>query len=183
MIEQNPGARWASPAMQDHLRRRHRAERRFRRAGAVAIGLALLGLVTLLASIARNGWSAFRATEVQLDVAFDPALFEGIAEASRADREALLAGADYAALVRSALRAQFPEVEGRPALRELSGLVSAGAREELRTAVIADPALIGATRAFWLPADDEVDLYRKGRISSGVAEEDRHLSDAQLAWI
>src|SRR6185436_1722420 len=100
MIEPNPGARWASREMQDHLRQRHRAERWFRRAGAIAIGLALLGLATLLASIAANGWTAFRTTEIRLDIAFDPALFEGVAEAAPADREALLAGADYAALVR-----------------------------------------------------------------------------------
>src|SRR5687768_14438779 len=122
MTEPNPGARWASRAMQDHLRRRHRAERRFRYAGAVAIGLALLG------SIASNGWSAFRATEIRLDVVFDPALFDGVAQAPPDERAALLAGADYGALVRNALRAMFPTVEERQALRELMELVSAGAR-------------------------------------------------------
>src|SRR2546426_702616 len=86
-----PGARWASPAMQAHLRRRHRAERRFRHAGAVAIGLALLGLAMLLASIAATGWTAFRATEIRLDVVFDPSVFEGVANASPAERDALIA--------------------------------------------------------------------------------------------
>jgi phosphate transport system permease protein len=169
--------------MQAHLHRRHRAERRFRRAGVIAIGLALLGLATLLASVAVNGWSAFRATEIQLDVTFDPALFAGVAEAAPPDRDALLAGADYAALVRSALRALFPAVEGRQPLRELQALVSAGAREELRAAAVAEPTLIGTTRTFWLPADDEVDLYRKGGVLRDVTEGDRSLSDAQLAWI
>jgi phosphate transport system permease protein len=183
MIDPNPGARWASREMQDHLRRRHRAERRFRRAGAIAIGLALVGLATLLASIAANGWSAFRTTEIRLDVAFDPALFEGAADAPPGEREAMLAGADYAALVRNALRALFPAVEGHQEVRQLTALVSAGAREQLRDALAADPSLIGATRTFWLTADDEVDLYQKGRISREVAESDRGLSDAQLAWI
>lgn len=180
---ENPGARWASPAMQAHLRRRHRAERWFRRAGAGAIGLAMLGLAALLASITATGWKAFRATEIQLDVTFDPATFEGAAEAPAGEREALIDGADYAALVRNALRAQFPAVEGRQPLRELAGLVSTGARNALRAEVIADPGLIGQTRAYWLPADDEVDLYRKGAISREVSEGDRHLSDAQLGWI
>jgi phosphate transport system permease protein len=179
----SPGARWASPAMQKQLRRRHRAERHFQLAGAIAIGLALLGLGALLASIVTTGWSAFRATEIQLDVFFEPASFEGWAEAPHDERDALLGGADYAALVRSALHALFPEVEGRGPLRELAGLVSTGARDELREAVIADPALVGTTRTFWLLADDEVDLYRKDVISRDTAEADRHLSDAQLAWI
>src|SRR5262245_6072292 len=183
MTEGTPGARWASPAMQAHLRRRHRAERWFRRAGAAAIDLALLGLAALLASITATGWTAFRATEIRLDVVFDPALFEGVAGEPSADREALIEGADYAALVRNALRVQFPAVEGRQPLRELSGLVSSGARDMLRAAVTADPGLIGQARAFWLPADDEVDLYRKGRISREVSEGDRHLSDIQLGWV
>ncbi len=169
--------------MQQHLRRRHRAERRFRRAGAVAIGLALLGLATLLASIAANGFSAFRSTEILLDVTFEPSIFEGVAEASRTDRDELLARADYAALVRGAIRGLFPEVEGRRPLRDLQHLVSSGARAELRLAVIADPTSIGTTRALWLPADDEVDAYWKGDVSRDVPESDRRLSDAQLAWI
>ncbi len=183
MTDQSHGARWSSPGMQAHLRRRHRAERRFRRAGAIAIGLALLGLATLLTSITANGWTAFRATEIQLDVAFDPAVFAGVAEASPDERLALIAGADYALLVRDALRAQFPDVEERLALRELSSLLSSGARKELRAAVMAEPALIGTTRSFWLQADDEVDLYRKGHGAGDVLEADRNLSDAQLAWI
>src|SRR5688572_25057716 len=179
----NPGARWASPAMQSHLRRRHRAERRFRRAGAVAIGLALLGLATLLISVTATGWSAFRASEIRLDIAFDPAVFAAAPEATPAERADLIAGADYAALVRNALRVLFPAVEGRQELRQLMELVSTGAREELRALVVADPIVIGTTRTLWLPVDDEVDLYRKGHISRDLAESDRSLSDAQLAWI
>src|SRR5262245_51936695 len=133
--QQSPGARWASPAMQAHLRRRHRAERWFRRAGAGAIGLALLGLAALLTSVTATGWRAFRATEIRRDVPLDPALFEGIAEAPPAERESLIDGADYAALVRNALRAQFPAVEGRQPLRQLAGLVSSGARDLLRAEV------------------------------------------------
>jgi phosphate transport system permease protein len=180
MTDPNPGKRWASPAMQDHLRRRYRAERRFRRAGAVAIGLALLGLATLLASIVAKGWSAFRSTQIRLDVVFDPALFE---DENEADPAARIANADYAALVRNALRALFPEAEGHRELRELSGLVSTSAREQLREVVTADPGVIGGTRALWVLADDEVDLYAKGFTSRSVPESDRHLSDAQLARI
>src|SRR5258705_3887945 len=108
MTELSPGARWASPAMQEHLRRRHRAERRFRRAGVIAIGLALLGLVTPLASIAVNGFSAFRATEIGLDVFFDPALFPGsLADAPYEQRASALAQVDYGAVLRNALESRF----------------------------------------------------------------------------
>jgi phosphate transport system permease protein len=49
--------------------------------------------------------------------------------------------------------------------------------------VLADPALIGRTVSMWLPADDEVDLFVKGRVSRESAESERRLSDVQIAWI
>jgi hypothetical protein len=113
MTDPNPGARWASPAMQDHLRRRHRAERRFRRAGRVAIALALLGLATLLASIVVNGWSAFRATEIQLDVAFDPALFEGVARPRRRARTRCSRAPTTRRSCATRCARSFPDVEAR----------------------------------------------------------------------
>jgi phosphate transport system permease protein len=159
--------------MQERLRRRHRAERRFRRAGAVAIGLALVGLATLMASISVNGFSAFRATEIGLDVFFDPAVFP--ARAQDAD-------VDYGALVRTALLRRFTASD-HSSQRELQRLLSSAAREELSEVVADDPSVIGTTRTVWLTADDEVDVYWKGGASRDLPEGDRHLSDAQLAWI
>ena len=183
MTEATPGARWASAAMKERLRRRHRAERRFRRAGAAAIGLAVAGLAVLLGSIAANGFGAFRTSEVRLDVHFDPEVFDEALAAEAEARERLLARADYGALVRDALRGIFPEVESRREVRALQGLVSSGAREVLRHAVSADPGVVGSHREIWVPADDEVNLYRKGEMRRDAPEADRRLSDAQLAWI
>jgi phosphate transport system permease protein len=179
----SPGARWASPAMKDHLRRRHRAERRFRRAGVVAIGLALLGLAALLVTITANGLSAFRATEIGLDVFFDPALFPaGLAEMTQEQRTSALADVDFGELLRAALRGRFA-AEDRQTQRELQRLLSSAAREELHDAVVDDPSLIGRTAAIWLTADDEVDVFWKGGASRDVPEGDRQLSDAQVGWI
>jgi len=183
MTEASPGTRWASPEMKEHLRRRHRAERRFRRAGAAAIGLAMAGLAVLLGSITANGFGAFRTTQVLLDVHFDPEVFADWRAAEGEARERALARADYGALVRGALREVFPEVESRREVRALQALVSSGAREVLRDAVTADPGLVDSRREIWLPADDEVDLYRKGDVRRDVPEADRRLGDAQIAWI
>ncbi len=179
----SPGERWASPQMREHLRRRYRAERRFERAGRAAIGLALLGLAVLLATVGANGFQAFRTTELRLDVFFDPQVFAGLDTASADERDQLLARADYGALVRSALERLFPDVEGRSARRALLGLVSSGARDELRDRVTADPSLIGTTHALWVLADDEVDRYWKGEVSEDLSEGERRLSDEQLSWI
>ncbi|MEM7410275.1 MAG: phosphate ABC transporter permease PstA [Myxococcota bacterium] len=165
------------------MRRRLRAERNFRAAGFTAIGLAMAGLAILLGSILSNGLGAFRATEVRLDVTFDPAHFEGLEGLEGDERDRFLARVNYALLVRDAMRELFPEVEGRRNLRKLMGLVSSGARSQLREIVEADPGVIGSSATLWVPADDDVDVYRKGGISREVAEDDRRLSDQELAWI
>jgi phosphate transport system permease protein len=179
MTESHARTRWSSTRMQARLRRRRTAERRFRRLGVAAILTAVASLAVLLASIAWNGAGAFRGAEIALDIHFDAQRF-GAAGAWDA---AAVARADYAALVRDALRALFPEVEGRRDVRALQALASTGARDALRRAVREDPGLIGRTQRFWLPADDEVVLYLRGRVSRETPESERRLSDAQIAWI
>ena len=57
--------------------------------------------------------------------------------------------------MRTALQQIFPEVEGRRELRKLQGLVSVGARSELREELRRDPELIGRRLELWLPASSE----------------------------
>jgi phosphate transport system permease protein len=178
-----PSLRWSTPAMQARLRRRHAAESRFRWLGALAIGLAALALALLLTSIASNGYGAFSRTQIRLDVALDPALIGSLAGLEGVELERAAQGADYGALLRGSLQALFPEVQERSELRLLQSLVSSGARDLLRERVLADPTLVGRTVSLWLPADDEVDMLAKGRISRDVPAEQRRLGDAQLAWI
>ena len=64
MTEPSPAARWSSPEMRARLRRRHVVERRFRRAGIAAVGVALLALATQLGSILASGSSAFVSRSV-----------------------------------------------------------------------------------------------------------------------
>jgi phosphate transport system permease protein len=169
--------------MQRQLRQRHRAERRFRRFAVVAILTAMLSLGVLITSIVWNGSGAFQTAQIRLDIHFAPEVL-GVGNApGEAGFDEALARADYAALVRTALRALFPEVEGRRDVRALQALVSSGARDALRRALREEPARIGSTASFWLPADDEVDLYLRGHISSDTPESARRLSDDQLAWI
>ena len=175
--------RWASSAMQARLARRHRAERRFRRWGLIAICAATATLATLLANIAWNGYSAFLQTQIRLDLELAPELL-GLSGAREGESsEAALARADFGAVVRESLRAIFPEVEARREVRALQGLVSRGARTSLRDQVLRDPSLLGQTLSQWVPADDEVDMFVKGRISAEVSEKDRRLTDREIGWI
>jgi phosphate transport system permease protein len=179
MTDRPHGERWAAPAMQARLRARHRAETRFQRLGWLAIALAIGVLAVLLASIGWRGIGAFTTTEIRLDVALAPEAFGPAAPGAPAGG-ADLARADYRTLAQDALRALFPDVTGRQGRRELAELLSRGAGEALREAVARDPARIGGTLPVWLPADDEVDLFRKAGDAPGAGD---RLSAQQVEWL
>jgi len=161
------------------LVRRYRAERVFRLSGAAAVLLGLGFLVFLFATIIGNGYTAFEQTHIRLDIEFSSDVID-----PAGDRDpAVLSSADYAQLVRAALRERFPDATGRAERRALNALVSAGAAFELREMVLRDPAIIGSRQSLWLLADDEVDLYMKGAVDLTLPAESRRLNDQQLAWL
>jgi len=164
---------------QKMLKKRHRAERRFRLYGIAAIALALLMLGSIFVSLIVMGHSAFRQTEVSLPIVFDADIIYGDGERNRQ----ALYGADYQKLARKALRVVFPDVSKRRDKRKLNKLLSPGAEFELRDMVLADPAIIGQTLQVALPVSDDVDMYVKGQIDTNLAENERQLGDKQIGWI
>lgn len=163
MTESRHAARWSDPEMRARLRRRDRQEKRFQRTGQVAIALAMGSLVVLLGSITWRGTGAFQTSEILLDVSFE--------------QEAVDRG-DFRPLVREALQREFPEVEGRSDKRALASLVSRGAGQALRREFERDPSRVGATVPVWLPADDELDLFRK----AGGGEAVGRFGAQKIAW-
>ena len=161
------------------LRRRYRAERRFKAYGLIAICLALAFLALLLGSVVATGYPAFVRTSVALEVDFDPRLL-GVSDAPTADE---LQRAEYGTLLRAAVFATFPEVTTRKERRKLLKLVSTAARFELRTLVVDDPSIIGQTRRVRLTASSDVDMLAKGSAPRDVPEDERRLDDRQLGWI
>jgi len=155
------------------LAKRYRKERRFRWFGLVAITASLLFLVLLLGSITAKGYTAFQQTEILLDVHFDKEVLD----------VGNLGTANYGALVKEAVRALFPQVEGRQDQRTLTKLISSGAAYRLQAMVINKPELIGSTKPVWVPADDEVDMLIKGHIPRELPESERQMSDRQIGWI
>ena len=161
------------------LKRRYRAERRFRAYGLVSVLLGIAFLALLLTSIVGNGYSAFRQTYMKLDLVLAAEQVD-----PRGDRsEASLRSGNYLAVVRAGLSDQFPEVSERREKRSLYGLVSNGAMFQVQDAVLADPSLVGRNLEIWVPADDDADMFMKGRIPRDVPESDRRLSDRQIAWL
>ncbi len=155
------------------LKRRYRAERRFRFYGLLAIVLSIVFLALMFVSIVGKGYSAFWQTAIRLAVFFDPEVL----------KQDTLVNADYAALVREALFKKFPQVEGRQDKRLLTSLMSTGSIYRLQGMVLKDPDLVGKTVEVWLPADDDIDMLIKGHFRRDLPESERRVSDQQIAWI
>lgn len=146
------------PEVKARLRARHRANARYRSYGLAALLIASLFLVVLIADIVLKGLPAFTAHRLMLDV---PLKAEVIDPEGKRDRSTLLA-ADYMALVREALAATMPAVEGRIAKKQLNDLLSSGAADDLRDMVAGNLNLIGSAVAVPVLLSDTADLYFKG---------------------
>jgi phosphate transport system permease protein len=164
---------------QSRLKRRHAAERRFKFYGIAAIAIALLVLIVLLATIVRDGSSAFVQSDIKLEINFDPEVIDP--EGTR--DPATLSRANYTALVKHALERDFPDVTSRKEKRNLTSLVSSGAGFQLRQMVLDDPSLIGTSKTVSLPLSDDADMFLKGYIDRGTEEAGRRVDDAQINWL
>ena len=158
------------------LAKRRRRERLFQLTGMVATTVGIVFLGVFFVDLFAKGTSAFVQTHVQLDLEFDP---DVIAPGGEFD----IVYADFDGLVRSALRAEFPEVNGRSERRELYKLVSAGAGYQMQDMIEADPGLLGTTQTLWVPTSSIVDMLIKGSIDPTIDEALRPISDAQVLWV
>ena len=168
------------PALDERrLRRRYAAERRFKAYGVVAVGIAMAALAWLLFSIIAQGYQAFVHTHIKLDVFFDAQQLDPTGGGS----PEALAGGNYGALYKKALRDRFGDARKRRDRRSLYKLLSQGAEDDLRDMVMSDPAIVGTRKEVWLTASDDVDMLIKGKIDRDRPERERPIKDKQLAWI
>lgn len=161
------------------LKRRYARERRFRRFGLGAVIVGLLFVSFLFVSIASNGYSAFWQTKIRLAIDFD----EQVIDPSGAREADTLSRADYAGLVKTALRKTFPEVRSRGDKKKLYGLISSGAALQLRGMVLSDSSILGSSQDVWLTADDDIDMLVKGHVDRDKPEADRRVKDDVIAWV
>ncbi len=159
--------------VQASLKKRYRAERRFRLLGLSAVVCALAFLAIMFADIISKGYTAFQQTRILLDVYVDP----DVVHVGNLDQ------ADYQGLVKKSLERLFPEVTERQEKRELYAMVSSGAGVAVRQKVLEDTSVIGKTVGLWLPANDDVDMVIKGHVDRHLPESERRLGDRTLAWI
>ena len=160
------------------LKARHRKERMFQFYGIAAISTALGMLAILFFSIVGTGYSAFIQTNIQLSVQLD----EAVIDPSGARDPEVLATANYRTPVFRSIEAKFPEAQTRRDQKELHDMLSTGATFTVRAKVLENPDLIGQEITVSVPVASDIDQFAKGFISRDVPEEDRRVSDQQIAW-
>ena len=159
------------------IRRRRRAERRFRAYGIVAIVFAVAMLGFLLVSVVSAGWSAFLQTNITIEVALPKDEIDPDNKGAEA-----IAGADLQAPIEDALIKKLG-IRGGDDERLAAKLISAGSDTVLRNVVLANPSLIGKSAVITVPANSDMDMAYKGRIRRSTPEADRQVKDKQFQWI
>lgn len=149
-----------SDAAVRRVKRRYRAEARFRAYGMGAILFAALFLVILLADIVLKAVPAVTQTRLQLDLPVS-------AEFVNPEKPAT---GDFDAVVREGLKALFPGSTTRAERKALSNILSSGAADFLRDAVVADPQIIGKTVNVPVLLSSDADLYLKGVTAARIAK-------------
>jgi phosphate transport system permease protein len=159
------------------IRRRRRAELRFRAYGIVAIVFAVAMLGLLLVSVVSEGTSAFFQTTITLEVQLPKEEIDPDDGGAAA-----IAGANYQALIEDELFRKLG-VQGRDDEQLAARMISAGADLVLRRIVMADPTLVGKSAVVTFPAYSNIDMAYKGRIRRSTPEADRQVKDKQFEWM
>jgi len=147
-------------AVEKSLKRRYKAESRFKLYGLLAIGFAMLTLVVLFTTIISNGIGAFWQSEVTLEAEFS---------AEDVDPQNI-AGGNYRSIAFGAIRKEFPNVPRGRRGRPLTELLSTEAPFAMRAAVEDNPAIIGSTQTVDVKLSDDADIFLKGKMTrvSGI---------------
>ena len=179
-VVQKLGAKKRAAIIEASLKKRHAKERRLRAYGVAAIIFAIGFLVTLLSTVICNGYTALQQTQVKIDLEIPIAKLlndEGQFDEKRLRRYG------WGSSIKKSFRTNFPDVTDRMAQRALGELVSANAGFELRQLVEAAGPEVTLPTSFWVKTSDDVDMLMKGRMDRNLPEQQRRLSDQQIAWV
>jgi len=158
------------------VRKRNRAEIRFRAYGILSLLAAGTVLLYLIVTIVSSGYSAFFGTTLVLDVQLDP---QKIDVTPPYTHDALMQGR-YSSLVKQALYRQFPDVTDRKQRRALGKLLSPGAELAVRDYLIDHPDSMGETISLEVPLSSDYDQLYKGHLPR--TGEHIRFSEQQLSW-
>lgn len=161
------------------LQKRYAAEQRFKFYGIFAITASIGFLFILLFSIVSKGLPAFKETYMKLDVSLTADAL-GVSDSPTYQE---LRNANYAGVVKQAMRERFPEVTKRGEKRALYSLVSTGAQYQLYDRLNADPSLLGSELSLWVLANDELSAIIKSNANLDAPESiATRMTTQQVGW-
>ncbi len=144
------------------LAARYRSEAIFKGFGIGALLVAGLFLAVFLSTIVREGFPAFFQNYLALEID----LRQDEIDPQNTRDPKVIGAADFDAVVRTALQAQYPGVTERLERRAISNVISSGSGVLVRREVLANPGWIGSKRVVHVPVDDLIDLYVKGYMTA-----------------
>jgi len=168
----------AAERVEAGLAARRSREKRFRVYGRIAIGVALAFLVTLFVSIFSKGIPGFFQHYVTLEVTLDSARLDPTGDLSV---QSLYDG-DARGVIRAALY-EATGASGRSGRKAAGKLISAGAEQRLRNAVLDDPSILDTTQRMKFAVDDDVDSFLRGFIKRETPEKDRRINDKMIGYV
>jgi len=147
--------RWAGTEMQARIRRRYRAERRFKAFGLTAVALSAGFLLFLLVTMAGSGLSGFTQTRVALPIDFrGSGLSINLDSMTVEEAQSSLAQQGLGDLVNLAATGAYGP--------QGATLFGPGAERVLRDAIIDDPSMLQRQVTIDLPAASAIDVAAKG---------------------
>lgn len=157
------------------LAKRHRAERRFRLYGLLALGFAGAMLLLLIVTVGEKGVSGFTRHEVKLEIDTAPIAAALNQDPSQVDFYQLTQQASY-----QAVHQTTPDAKTKHAVAEIIGFFASAA---VKKTVLHHSESWGKTIPVWVPLSDIGDLAMKGSIARDTPAELRPISDMQLQWL
>ncbi|GIS11478.1 MAG: phosphate transport system permease protein PstA [Alphaproteobacteria bacterium] len=151
---------------------------RFRIYGRIAIGIALAFLVTLFVSIFSKGIPGFFQHYVTIEVTLDRAKLDPAGDLSV---QSLYDG-DARGVIRKALF-EAAEASGRSGRKAAGKIISQGAEQRLRSAILDDPDILDTIQSMTFAVDDDVDSFLRGYIKRETPEKDRRINDKMIGYI
>ncbi|MEM7046561.1 MAG: phosphate ABC transporter permease PstA [Pseudomonadota bacterium] len=162
--------------------KRHARNTWLRRCGLAGILLSISLIVILFGAVLTIGLSAFWQTRILLELDLS---IERIDPDQTGDAQ-IISKANYRAIVQEAIVEKAQQVTGalsRQDRRAIRALVSKIAPYLVRDQVLDNRALIGTRAALWLPANNDVDAWVKGKIRRDIEESRRPINALQARVI
>ena len=157
------------------IKKRHRAEARFKLYGLVSIILALTFVGFLVFTIFSKGSDAFSKTTIKVNVSFNAEILSLPSNPSLED----IQDADYYDLalesINKLLLTSNPDDE-----KLLKKLFSPDFDLEIKNYLVKNPDLINQTQDINLTSSDDIDQLFKGNFPRDIPEDRRQVNDRQL---